>query len=112
MLVGWFADRVALWLDRRNGGICEPEHRLWILVVSGVIASVGLILWGVGVAKGVHFMGLIFGVGMTSFSIVVGGSTFCHTTLIVSKRLLVKRLFFVIVIRNSMGFGFSYAITP
>lgn len=56
---GWFGDKVALYFARRNGGVREPEHRLWTMTFSGLMASSGLILWGVGAAKGVHFMGML-----------------------------------------------------
>lgn len=57
VFAGWFGDKVALYFARRNGGVREPEHRLWTLAFSGLMATAGLILWGVGAAKGVHFMG-------------------------------------------------------
>lgn len=60
VFAGWFGDQVALYFARRNGGVREPEHRLWTLAFSGLMASSGLILWGVGAAKGVHFMGMLY----------------------------------------------------
>ncbi|KAH7189997.1 major facilitator superfamily domain-containing protein [Fusarium oxysporum] len=84
--VGKAADWIALWLARRNGGIREPEQRLWVLLLSGIISSAGLITWGVGAYYHVHWIGLVFGLGETTVSIML--------------------------IRNTIGFGFSYAITP
>jgi MFS family permease len=57
VFTGWFGDKVALYLARRNGGVREPEHRLWSLAFSGLMATSGLILWGVRAAKEVHFYG-------------------------------------------------------
>lgn len=71
---GWLTDRFAIRLARRNNGVREPEHRLWALAVSAVLCSAGLVLWGVGAARGVHWSGLMFGLGMISFSVVAGGS--------------------------------------
>lgn len=71
---GWSADKWALWLARRNGGIREAEHRLWPLAFSGIMCSAGLILWGVGAARGVHWFGPIVGLGLLAFSVVCGGS--------------------------------------
>ncbi|KAF1808179.1 major facilitator superfamily protein [Eremomyces bilateralis CBS 781.70] len=109
---GWVGDKVALRLARRNSGIREPEHRLWTLLVSGIIATGGLILWGVGAAEGVHFMGLIFGTGMLTFGVVCGGSTALSYATDCFKDLTGETMVTVIIIRNTLGFGFSYAITP
>lgn len=71
---GWAADKLAIYLARRNNGVREPEQRLWMLGFSGILCAAGLILWGVGAAQGVHWMGLIFGLGILAFSVIVGAS--------------------------------------
>ncbi|GKT49682.1 putative MFS-type transporter [Colletotrichum spaethianum] len=68
------ADWITLQLARRNNGIREPEHRLWVLAVSGIISAAGLITWGVGAYHNVHWVGLVFGLGMLTFGVVTGGS--------------------------------------
>jgi MFS family permease len=42
---GIAADKLALYLARRNGGVREPEHRLWPLAIAGVFTAAGLITW-------------------------------------------------------------------
>ena len=42
---GIAADKLALHLARRNGGIREPEQRLWPLVIAGIFTAAGLITW-------------------------------------------------------------------
>lgn len=42
---GIAADKLALYLARRNGGIREPEQRLWPLVIAGIFTAAGLITW-------------------------------------------------------------------
>ncbi|KAJ5782948.1 Major facilitator superfamily domain general substrate transporter [Penicillium paradoxum] len=51
---GKFSDSLAIMLARRNGGVREPEHRLWGLYVSAPIAAGGLLMWGVGASQEVH----------------------------------------------------------
>ncbi|EXJ86337.1 hypothetical protein A1O3_03288 [Capronia epimyces CBS 606.96] len=109
---GWVGDRVALYLARRNGGIREPEHRLWVLVFSAVVGAAGFILWGVGAAHQVQFMGLIVGVGMVEFAVVAGGSTALAYDIDSFKEIAGESLILVIIVRNTLGFGFSYGITP
>jgi MFS family permease len=42
---GAAADRLAIYLARRNGGIREPEQRLWPLAIAGIFSAAGLITW-------------------------------------------------------------------
>ncbi|EXJ83491.1 hypothetical protein A1O1_07114 [Capronia coronata CBS 617.96] len=109
---GWAGDEIAIRLARRNHGIREPEHRLWLLMFSGTLATAGLILWGVGAAHQIHFMGLIIGLGMTSFGIVSGGSTALAYDVDCFKEIAGETVVLVIVIRNTMGFAMNYGITP
>lgn len=46
---GVFSDWFVLRMARRNGGVYEPEHRLWLFALTAVLAPASLILWGVGV---------------------------------------------------------------
>lgn len=109
---GIVADKLAIYLARRNGGIREPEQRLWPLAVAGVFSAAGLILWGVGAYHDVHWVGLIFGLGMLVFGLIVGGSIGLSYAVDCFKEISGESMAAVIVIRNTIGFGFSYAITP
>lgn len=42
---GFAADKLAICLARRNGGVREPEHRLWPLSIAGIFTAAGLITW-------------------------------------------------------------------
>ncbi|GME66035.1 hypothetical protein GTA08_BOTSDO07971 [Neofusicoccum parvum] len=109
---GWSADKLAIYLARRNGGIREPEQRLWSLLLSGVLCAAGLILWGVGAAREVHWFGLIFGLGMLAFSVVCGGSITLSYDVDCFKEISGESMISVIIIRNTLGFAVSYGINP
>ncbi|KAL2426050.1 putative MFS-type transporter [Exophiala dermatitidis] len=109
---GNVADWIALRLARRNNGIREPEQRLWILIVSGIISAAGLILWGVGAAHNVHWIGLVFGLGMLTFGCVTGGSIAVSYNVDCFKEIAGETTVSIMLVRNTIGFGFSYAITP
>ncbi|RGP80750.1 major facilitator superfamily transporter [Fusarium longipes] len=110
--VGKAADWIALWLARRNGGIREPEHRLWVLLVSGIISSAGLVIWGVGAYYQVHWIGLVFGIGMLTVGCVSGGAIAVSYNVDCFKDIAGETTVSIMLIRNTIGFGFSYAITP
>lgn len=106
------ADWIALQLARRNGGVREAEHRLWVLAASGIISTAGLITWGVGAYHGVHWIGLVFGLGMLTFGCVTGGSIAVSYNVDCFKEIAGETTVSIMVIRNTIGFGISYAITP
>ncbi|OIW32364.1 MFS general substrate transporter [Coniochaeta ligniaria NRRL 30616] len=106
------ADWLGLYLARRNGGIREPEHRLWVLAVSGVISAAGLVTWGVGAHHGAHWVGLVFGLGMLTFGCVTGGSMAVSYNVDCFKEIAGETTVSIMLIRNTIGFGISYAITP
>lgn len=45
---GKLSDWYTLRLARRNGGLREPEQRLWGLLIYCPIIAAGLALWGIG----------------------------------------------------------------
>lgn len=106
------ADWIALQLARRNNGIREPEHRLWVLAASGIISAAGLITWGVGAYHDVHWIGLVFGLGMLTFGCVTGGSIAVSYNVDCFKEIAGETTVSIMLIRNTIGFGISYAITP
>jgi len=109
---GWFSDRVALRFARRRGGVREPEDRLWVLLLNAVLAPTGLVLWGVGAAKHVHWFGLCVGAVLLSFTSASGGATAINYALDSYKDLGGESLITIMIIRNTMGFAMSYGITP
>jgi len=50
LYTGPIGDRIVLMLARRNKGVLESEHRLWLFLPSLLLIPFGLILWGVGAA--------------------------------------------------------------
>lgn len=48
LFTGYISDWMTLRLVRRNGGVFEPEQRLWGFALTTIVLPAGLILWGVG----------------------------------------------------------------
>lgn len=67
-MAGTISDWLTIKLARRNGGVMEPEQRLWLFAPNLVLIPAGLILWGVGAAHHVQWFGLIFAMFLLSFS--------------------------------------------
>jgi hypothetical protein len=109
---GMVGDRVILWLARRNKGVLESEHRLWLFSASLILIPGSLILWGVGAAHHVHWFGLIFAMGVIAASNSIGVQLSVSYCIDSYKDLSGEAMVTVIIIRNTMSFAIGYGVTP
>lgn len=109
---GYFGDRVALYLARRNKGVLESEHRLWLFSISLILIPGSLILWGVGAAHHIHWFGLIFAIGVIAASNTIGIQLSVSYCIDSYRDLSGEAMVTVIIIRNTMSFAVGYGITP
>ena len=54
---GYLSDKHILWLSRRNGGIYEPEMRLWLALPVVVLGPASILMFGLGIAYVSSFTG-------------------------------------------------------
>lgn len=47
---GALNDKCIMWLSRRNGGVYEPEMRLWFMLPTAFVAPAGVLMLGLGLA--------------------------------------------------------------
>lgn len=64
---GWFSDFFVMWMARRNNGIFEAEHRLWLLIPVAIVGPAGLMLFGIGSDKGWNWPWPYVGLGFIGF---------------------------------------------
>jgi hypothetical protein len=99
-------------MARKNGGISEPEHRLWLFTVSTIVLPASLILWGVGAAHQVHWSGLVVAMGTTALSNTFGVTLSVSYLVDAYRDLSGDALTTCILVRNTMSFAIGYGITP
>ncbi|KAJ4394731.1 hypothetical protein N0V93_003950 [Gnomoniopsis smithogilvyi] len=109
---GPLGDKFVLWKARRNGGIREPEHRLWLYVMPLLIVPSGLLLWGVGAAHNVHWFGLVVAMYMLGTCIAVGCQIPVAYCIDSYSDFGADGVVTVIIVRNTMSFAIGYGITP
>jgi hypothetical protein len=109
---GVIGDKVVLWLARRNKGVLEPEHRLWLFTLSLILIPGSLILWGVGAAHHVHWFGLVFAMGVIAASNSIGIQLSVSYCIDSYKDLSGEAMVTVIIVRNTMSFAIGYGVTP
>ena len=109
---GFFGDAFIVRKARANGGIMESEHRLWLFVPSLVLIPFGLILWGVGAAQGVHWVGPVFAMGVIGMTNTIGLQLSVAYCIDSYRALSGEAIITVILVRNTMSFAIGYGITP
>lgn len=67
---------------------------------------------GVGAYHGIHWVGLAFGLGMLVFGLIAGGSIGIAYAVDCFPQIGGESMSSVMVIRNTIGFALSFAITP
>lgn len=112
VLVGQFSDLLVLRLARRNGGIMQPEMRLWIFASCTVFIPTALLLWGVGSVHGIHWIGLLFAMGIFGIENTCGASLAVNYCVDCYREMAGSALSTVIIVRNTMSFAINYGITP
>ena len=90
----------------------EPEHRLWLFLLSVILIPSGLILWGVGAARHVHWFGVVLAMGVVAITNNVGAITSLNYCIDSYRELSGEAIVTVILIRNTMSFAVSYGSVP
>ncbi|CAM1501571.1 Fc.00g035550.m01.CDS01 [Cosmosporella sp. VM-42] len=111
-LSGWMSDIMIVNLARRNNGVMEPEQRLWMCLVALVAHPAGCLLYGVGASYNIHWVGIVFGLGLISVTLPIGSSLAFTYILDSYKEVAGEGFVSAILVRNLMGFAFSYAVVP
>ncbi|KAF5660892.1 major facilitator superfamily transporter [Fusarium heterosporum] len=109
---GPFADWVIVRLARRNGGLFEPEMRLYPLVLTTITMAGGIIMFGVTAARGMHWIYPSIGGGFFAFGLGANGDiTF---TLIIDcyRELTAEAFIGIAFMRNAISVAIPFAIVP
>ncbi|KIW11188.1 hypothetical protein PV08_10488 [Exophiala spinifera] len=109
---GPLGDKFILWKARRNNGIMEPEHRLWLYISLLILIPGGFLIWGIGAAHHIHWFGLVFAMGMLGCAITIGCQLPISYCIDSYKDMSGDAIVTVILIRNTMSFAVSYGVTP
>lgn len=72
VVAGPIFEKTTDYFTNRNNGIREPEHRIPSIVLALIACPVGLLMYGFGIEKKLHWMVPIVGYGIMSFGVVQG----------------------------------------
>ncbi|GES59591.1 hypothetical protein ATEIFO6365_0003087100 [Aspergillus terreus] len=105
-------DRFILWSARRNGGIFEPEMRLWMSVPGPVLNCAGLLVFGIGLGRGMHWAMLAVGCGIFGFGFIMTADVALTYLTDCYPDILGDALIAVVFIRNGFAMVVRFAFTP
>lgn len=108
---GWSTDWIKIYIAKKHNGVSQAEDRLWVLVVYMILGPAALILWGVGAAHGIHWFGVVFGLGLQAGLCIVGCISSVTYTLDCYPEMGVGAITVLVIIRNTMNFAMDYGIT-
>ncbi|BGP44243.1 hypothetical protein JCM10450v2_000054 [Rhodotorula kratochvilovae] len=111
-ITGIVGDRLVIRSARKNGGVREPEARLWINIFNAAIVPPAFVLWGVGAVKGIHWFGLEMALIWIGAFVVVQAAVSCAYILDCYKELALEVMVAAVIVRNTMAFAIGYAVAP
>lgn len=109
---GWITDWLKIRIAKSRGGTSHAEDRLWALSVYTILGPSALILWGVGAYYGIHWFGVVFGLGLMAGLCVIGCVNAVTYVIDCYHEVSCEAMATVVVIRNTMSFAMSYGVTP
>ncbi|KZL72382.1 major facilitator superfamily transporter [Colletotrichum tofieldiae] len=116
MVGGYYCGKVGriltIRLARRNNGISESEHSLWLFAASMFLVPFSMLLYGLGVTYHIHWMGLVisqFTLAINNALSVAGSLGYAIASY---PQLSGDMITTCVIIRNTMSFAINYGITP
>ncbi|KAI1082805.1 major facilitator superfamily domain-containing protein [Whalleya microplaca] len=109
---GYLGDMTADWFTKRNGGIRDPEMRLPAMILCLVSTPLALILYGIGIARQLHWICPTIGLGLLNFSITQG-TNICLVYVIDSYRPIAGEVTLAVMgFKSLFGFLLSFYTNP
>ncbi|KAK8070188.1 Major facilitator superfamily transporter [Apiospora phragmitis] len=109
---GRLSDWIVVKLAHRNAGVKTPEMRLWLVYPAALLTAVGLIVWGVSIDRGYHWM-----VGQVAFAlfgagIQIGNTAVCSYVVDAYPMQSMAVMTFYAVMLNMSAFVDPFFIVP
>ncbi|CAN8096261.1 unnamed protein product [Discula destructiva] len=113
---GYYSGKVGqlltMKLSRRNNGISESEHSLWLFSASMILVPFSMLLYGLGVTYHIHWMGLVISQFTLAISNALAVAASLGYAISSYPQLSGDMITTCVLIRNTMSFAINYGITP
>ncbi|KAF3940660.1 hypothetical protein ABW19_dt0205178 [Dactylella cylindrospora] len=109
LYAGPLSDWFVLWMAKRNNGVKEAEYRLWLGLANMIISPAGLIVFGVGSARGWDWPRPYVGLGLIGFGWGCAGDIAMAYLVDCYPDMVIEGMVGVAVINNTLGMTFTFA---
>ena len=109
---GYLNDISILYLSKRNGGIFEPEMRLWLAIPAIICVPAGILMFGIGLAYGIAWPLLAVGYGLWGFGFVVSSDIALAYCTDCYQDIIGDALVGIVFSRNVFSVIVLFTITP
>jgi hypothetical protein len=112
LYVGKVSKILTLRMARRNNGISEPEHTLYVFIASMFLVPFAMALYGCAVTYHFHW----FAIAITQVAVALNGTICVSAALQYAlnsyPELGSQLVTTCVLIRNTMSFAINFGITP
>ncbi|GME65696.1 MFS transporter [Neofusicoccum parvum] len=105
-------DWLILYLSRRNGGIFEPEMRLWMALPGVVVTPAGILLYGYSLAEGQPWIIPCVGLAFFGLGFTLMADTSLTYAIDCYQDIIGDALVGVAFVRNGLATVMVFALTP
>ncbi|KAI5305382.1 hypothetical protein KEM56_004585 [Ascosphaera pollenicola] len=105
---GYFSDEFVLWMARRNNGVTEAEHRLWMMLPLAILNPLGMLLFGIGTGQGWAWPAPYVGLGLIGFGWGCTGDLSMAYLMDAYPEMVLEGMVGVSVINNSIACIFTF----
>jgi MFS family permease len=105
---GWGSDKFVLWMAKRNGGVSEAEHRLWLMFLTVAIFPAGLLIFGIGSNDGWAWPAPYVGLGFIGFGWGCAGDLSMAYLVDAYPDMVLEGMVGVATVNNTIGMIFSF----
>ncbi|KAJ6444981.1 G protein-coupled receptor GPR1 [Purpureocillium lavendulum] len=109
---GPLVDKAVVWFARRNGGLFEPEMRLYLYPLPALLMSGGIVLFGVTADRGLHWIYPSIGGAFFSFGYGAVGDIAFTLVLDAFPNVFAQSFVCIAFFRNAVGITGPFSITP
>ncbi|KAF5867456.1 putative major facilitator superfamily transporter protein [Botrytis fragariae] len=112
LIGGFMSDYVCLYLAKRNGGVFEPEMRLWVSVAFAPFVPAGTFIFGISLNNGANWLLPAFGLGITCFGVLPTSSAALTYLTDAYTDIIADSIMGVTFVRNAILTIFMFALQP
>jgi MFS family permease len=107
---GPISDRIAAWRTRKNGGVREPEMRLWVVLPTILFSPVGMAVFSCTAYYKLHWFGFFAGFCIFQFANFIGFSMLIAYMVDCYNHNTPELISMFIASKSLLSFGVGYQI--